>query len=128
MSTSAASDFNGNTNFLHVGGSSVPSLLPERFIFNSTSKKWRRCPCGFLLGSPKDDGKPCTCTAPQIRRYLYRLTGPVLDKIDITIEVHPADAQARLQALPSEDSKTAQARVVATRERQYERGPKLNAN
>ena len=69
----------------------------------------------------------CTCTAPQIRRYLSSVSGPLLDRIDICIEVHPLGTRARELALPGEDSKTVQKRVVATRARQARRGPKPNA-
>ncbi|RYZ83791.1 MAG: hypothetical protein EOP04_19270 [Proteobacteria bacterium] len=41
----------------------------------------------MLLGSPKEEGKSCTCTAPQIRWYLSRIRGPLLDRIDLHIEV-----------------------------------------
>jgi magnesium chelatase family protein len=69
----------------------------------------------------------CTCTAPEIRRYLSKISGPLLDRIDICIEVHGLPARARELALPGEDSRTVRARVVATRARQARRGPKLNA-
>jgi magnesium chelatase family protein len=69
----------------------------------------------------------CTCTAPEIRRYLSKLSGPLLDRVDITIEVHPMGQRAMELALPGEDSKTVQKRVMATRARQAQRGPKLNA-
>ena len=41
------------------------------------------CPCGRLVGR----GRGCTCTSVQIRRYLQRLSGPLLDRIDITLQV-----------------------------------------
>ncbi len=69
----------------------------------------------------------CTCTAPEIRRYLSKISGPLLDRIDICIEVHPLPVRDRERALPGEDSQTVRARVVATRARQARRGPKLNA-
>jgi magnesium chelatase family protein len=69
----------------------------------------------------------CTCTAPQIRRYLSSVSGPLLDRIDIHIEVHPFGAKARELALLGEDSKTVRKRVLATRARQARRGPKLSA-
>ena len=41
------------------------------------------CPCGRLVGR----GRGCTCSSQQIRRYLHRLSGPLLDRIDITLTV-----------------------------------------
>lgn len=46
------------------------------------------CPCGFL-GS-QDDRRPCTCTPLQIQKYRSRLSGPLLDRIDMQVEVAPA--------------------------------------
>lgn len=47
------------------------------------------CPCGFL-GDPR---KTCHCSAPQINRYLEKLSGPLLDRIDLQINVQPLDYQ-----------------------------------
>jgi magnesium chelatase family protein len=41
------------------------------------------CPCGYLT----DPRKPCKCTPPQIERYLSRISGPLVDRIDIHVEV-----------------------------------------
>ncbi|RYZ85989.1 MAG: ATP-binding protein [Proteobacteria bacterium] len=79
------------------------------------------CPCGFLLGSPKDGGKPCTCTAPQIRRYLSRISGPLLDRIDIHIEVPRLSSQELMGKATGETSATVRKRVVAARKIQTER-------
>ncbi|HCF05629.1 MAG TPA: magnesium chelatase, partial [Desulfomicrobiaceae bacterium] len=41
------------------------------------------CPCGYL-GDPRH---PCTCTPTQVQRYRSRLSGPLLDRIDLHVEV-----------------------------------------
>ena len=41
------------------------------------------CPCGFYT----DPSKECTCAPPQIQRYMAKISGPLLDRIDIHIEV-----------------------------------------
>lgn len=73
------------------------------------------CPCGHAWGR----GDRCTCTPLQRRRYLARLSGPVLDRIDMRVEVGPVDLR-RLDAA-SEPSAAIAGRVRAARERQRRR-------
>jgi magnesium chelatase family protein len=79
------------------------------------------CPCGFLLGSPQDESKACTCTAPQIRRYLSRISGPLLDRIDIHIEVPRLSSEELMGKRAGEPSATVRKRVVAARAKQTQR-------
>ena len=73
------------------------------------------CPCGQLLGSPTDSPsvKPCTCSAPQIRRYLARISGPLLDRIDIHIEVPRLSPEELMNKRGGESSATVRRRVCA---------------
>ncbi len=83
------------------------------------------CPCGYL-GDPS--GR-CRCTADQIARYRARISGPLLDRIDLQIEVQrldPADLTAPA-ARPAETSAQVRERVMAARDRQLARAGKLNA-
>lgn len=81
------------------------------------------CPCGFL-GHPS--GK-CRCTPEQVARYRGRISGPLLDRIDLHIEV-PALPESELTAAAGgEDSATVRQRVAAARERQLARQGKPNA-
>ena len=81
------------------------------------------CPCGFL-GHPS--GK-CRCTPEQVARYRGRLSGPLLDRIDLHIEV-PALPESELTAAAAgEDSAIVRQRVAAARERQLARQGKPNA-
>jgi magnesium chelatase family protein len=81
------------------------------------------CPCGFL-GHPS--GK-CRCTPEQVARYRGRISGPLLDRIDLHIEV-PALPEAELTAAAGgEDSASIRQRVTAARERQLLRQGKPNA-
>ena len=76
------------------------------------------CPCGFL-GDPK---KQCTCSDYQIKRYRSRLSGPLLDRIDLQIEVPRLSEDELLNIKEDgEDSKTIRKRVVAARKIQLER-------
>jgi len=78
------------------------------------------CPCGYFT----DPRKPCKCSAPQIDRYLARISGPLLERIDIHIEV-PAVPIAALRALqPGTDSETMRQQVARALEVQRARfGP-----
>lgn len=75
------------------------------------------CPCGHY-GDPQ---KACRCTPMQMQRYRNRISGPLLDRIDIHVEV-PAMEYRQLASLEKgESSEAIRARVVASRERQRER-------
>lgn len=83
------------------------------------------CPCGYL-GDPS--GR-CRCTADQVQRYRARLSGPLLDRLDMHVEVPRVSAdvlQAR-EAQTVESSSVVAQRVVAARERQWQRQGKCNA-
>jgi magnesium chelatase family protein len=75
------------------------------------------CPCGYF-GDPT---RECHCTPPMIQRYVSEISGPLLDRIDIHIEVSAVKyKELRMPAL-AEDSEAVRARVVAARNRQLER-------
>jgi magnesium chelatase family protein len=80
------------------------------------------CSCGWL-GHPK---RGCKCTPTELQQYAARLSGPVLDRIDIQIEVPALTSEELLRAAPGEASATVRERVLAARARQNQRGS-LNA-
>lgn len=81
------------------------------------------CPCGWL-GDPRH---ACRCTPDQIARYQQRLSGPLLDRIDMRVEM-PALSEDELLAQPAgEASATVLARVEAARARALSRQGKPNA-
>ena len=81
------------------------------------------CPCGHL-GDPV---KTCRCTAEQVRRYRTRVSGPLLDRIDLCVEVgRPGEEILADRADGGESSAAVGARVAAARRRQLARGG-LNA-
>jgi magnesium chelatase family protein len=84
------------------------------------------CPCGHYT----DSLKPCTCTPHQIRKYLARISGPLLDRIDIHVEVPRLSPDELEQFAPSEPSETMRDRVRLARERQAERfaGTEMQCN
>ena len=81
------------------------------------------CPCGWL-GHPS--GK-CRCSPDQVARYRGRLSGPLLDRIDLMVEVPALPEDELIAASPGEPSAAVRARVVVARERQLERQGKPNA-
>jgi len=81
------------------------------------------CPCGYA----GDTSGRCRCTPDAIARYRARLSGPLLDRIDLKLEM-PRVPQAELRdAVPGESSATVRARVIAARERQLARAGKPNS-
>ncbi len=75
------------------------------------------CPCGFK-GHPK---KECTCSDISAKRYLAKVSGPLLDRMDIHIEVPPVDFESLSSKTPSESSADIKKRVNAARKIQLER-------
>lgn len=75
------------------------------------------CPCGYY-GSRT---RPCRCTEHDIRRYLDRISGPMLDRIDLQIEVDAVPVSEIQQSQPSESSSSVRERVQKAREKQRER-------
>ncbi len=84
------------------------------------------CPCGFY-GDPI---KECSCSASAIARYQKRISGPLLDRIDIHVEVPRVDYEKLADKRNVENSETVRKRVQAARDRQLQRfkGTKLTCN
>ena len=84
------------------------------------------CPCGYL-GAFAATGRSCRCTPDVVARYQARLSGPLLDRIDLQVEV-PAVPPGELLAQPDgEASSVVAERVAAARERQRQRQGRANA-
>ena len=83
------------------------------------------CPCGYLT----DPNRDCSCTPTQIQRYRARISGPILDRIDLHIEVPslPKKALFTHEATSIETSASMQKRVLMAREKQLKRHSKINA-
>ena len=94
--------------------------FPARFQFVAAMNP---CPCGYL-GHPS---RPCRCTPDQVLRYQSRLSGPLLDRIDLQVEVPAQDQQEMLDGPPGESSAEVRQRVLAARALQQARQGKPNA-
>ena len=75
------------------------------------------CPCGYF-GDPTHH---CVCTPGQIQKYMNRISGPLLDRMDIHIEVPVVPFEQLSQMQPGESSAVIRNRVIAARKRQEER-------
>ena len=83
------------------------------------------CKCGYF----GDKSNKCHCTLEQVENYQNKISGPLLDRIDIKITVQPVDKQALLHAdTTAENSATIKKRVVTAYHRQIERQGKQNAH
>src|SRR6266496_1113802 len=94
------------------------TLFPYTTLFRSAAAM-NPCPCGFW----NDPTRECRCTPLQIQRYVGRISGPLLDRIDIHVDV-PAVRFRDLTgatAPDSEDSAAIRRRVIRARARQGER-------
>ena len=75
------------------------------------------CPCGFHNHPDKD----CVCTPDQVQRYLNRISGPLLDRIDLHVEVTPIGFDEMSSIRKNESSSEIRKRVIRAREIQTER-------
>jgi len=72
------------------------------------------CPCGYL-GHPK---RACRCSTKSIDAYRSRLSGPIIDRLDVHLSVPPVDPRALTSKASAESSRSVRARVAQARERQ----------
>jgi magnesium chelatase family protein len=97
-----------------IARAAVSVTFPSRFMLAAAMNP---CPCGYF-GDPT---RQCHCTPPMIQRYVSKISGPLLDRVDIQIEV-PAVKYKELRApAPSEDSASIRGRVMEARAKQAER-------
>ena len=75
------------------------------------------CPCGFFNHPEKE----CTCPPGAVQKYLNKISGPLLDRIDLHVEVTPVAFSELSSTKSSERSSVIRERVIAARERQAER-------
>ncbi len=100
-----------------ISRAALQAEFPARFQLVAAMNP---CPCGYA----GDESGRCRCSPDQIERYRARVSGPLLDRIDLHVEV-PRQAFGKLP--PGEDSATVRARVDAARGRQQRRAG-LNAS
>lgn len=108
------------TGHVDVARASRRARFPARFQLVAAMNP---CPCGHR-GDPR---RACRCTPDQVARYHARLSGPLLDRIDVMLEVPALTADELHSATPGEASAAVRRRVLAARECQQARQQCANA-
>ena len=93
--------------------------FPSSFLLVAASNP---CPCGWLQSGVRE----CTCSRSAVSRYGARMSGPLLDRIDLQVYVGPLDLTTLRDKNPSECSAAVRERVVAARDRQRKRLERWN--
>ncbi|WP_353131995.1 YifB family Mg chelatase-like AAA ATPase [Limnohabitans sp.] len=89
-----------------ISRAATQAKFPARFQLIAAMNP---CPCGYL-GSTL---KACRCTPDQVARYQGKLSGPLLDRIDLQVEVPTLPTEVLMQSAPSESTATVRARCLA---------------
>jgi magnesium chelatase family protein len=97
-----------------IARASTTLTYPARFTLVSAMNP---CPCGYF-GDPDHE---CSCTPPQIQRYMAKISGPLLDRIDLHIEVPAVPFKALSDSSSGDTSEMIRHRVNETRQRQLKR-------
>lgn len=103
------------SGYVTIGRAKQVYTYPARFLLISSMNP---CPCGYYL-SP--DQRECTCTPLQVMRYRSRISGPLLDRIDLHLEVPRVPVELLGERRQEEPSKVICKRVEQARELQTER-------
>jgi magnesium chelatase family protein len=97
-----------------ISRSSITATYPARFMLVAAMNP---CPCGYF----GDRRRPCRCTPQQIRQYQGRISGPLLDRIDIHIEVPSVPYRDLAESRPGESSAVIKERIERARRIQTQR-------
>ncbi len=106
-----------------ISRAAMSLTFPSRFMLAAAMNP---CPCGFF----NDPSRECTCTPPMIQRYVSKISGPLLDRIDIHIDMPAVKYSDLRQNSDGETSAAIRERVIRARDRQLERfqGEKIYSN
>ena len=97
-----------------IARASMSLNFPARFMLAAAMNP---CPCGYF----NDKSRECMCTPPMIQRYVAKISGPLLDRIDIHIEVPAVQYKELRGGAAAEGSAEIRGRVMTARSRQRER-------
>ncbi len=104
-----------------IARASMSLSFPARFMLAAAMNP---CPCGYF----NDKSRECLCTPPMIQRYVAKISGPLLDRIDIHIEVPAVQYKELRGGAAAEGSAQIRDRVMAARDRQRQRFSKTREN
>ena len=99
---------------INISRAKYSVTYPCSFMFVASMNP---CPCGYY-NHPQ---KACVCTPGQIHRYLHKISGPLLDRIDLQIEITPLSFEELSRTAPGENSATIRERVMRARQIQEQR-------
>jgi magnesium chelatase family protein len=108
------------TGYIHVTRSAGRERFPAAFQLVAAMNP---CPCGYS-GDPRH---ACRCPASRVASYQARVSGPLLDRIDLRVQMPRLSALELADATAGESSATVKDRVTPTRKRQHDRQGALNA-
>ncbi len=83
--------------YIRISRASASIKYPARFMLVAATNP---CPCGFY----SDPIQPCKCTETEIKRYFSRISGPMLDRIDISVFLQALQPEELLDKLPNSES------------------------
>ena len=106
-----------------ISRAAISLTFPAHFMLATAMNP---CPCGYF----NDPSRECYCTPLQIQRYVSKISGPLLDRIDIHIDMPAVKYRDLRDAPDAEGSEVIRERVIRTRRRQIERyqGEKIYSN
>ncbi|PYP88780.1 MAG: magnesium chelatase [Blastocatellia bacterium AA13] len=106
-----------------ISRAAMSLTFPSNFMLAAAMNP---CPCGFF----NDPTRECKCSPIQIQRYVSKISGPLLDRIDIHIDVPAVKFKELSSDVPAESSEEIRERVIRARRIQHERfhGEKIFAN
>ena len=105
--------------YISISRAKTSGIFPANFILVAAMNP---CPCGYQ----NTKIKPCTCTASDLAKYKRKLSGPILDRIDLSISVENVDCK-KLSEMPSgEKSSDIRKRIKKARAIQHERFQKMS--
>ena len=107
------------TGHITISRAAHRAEFPARFQFIGAMNP---CPCGWLGAAQRN----CRCTPDQVARYQGKLSGPLLDRIDLHVEVPALGAEELLHAPAGESTQAVRERCQAARERSLQRQGKSN--
>lgn len=99
-----------------VTRTALATKFPAKFTLLAAANP---CPCGYSMSNL--DGKTCSCSEQMISRYRKKLSGPILDRIDLQIHVRPIPVDELSKVKESESSDYIRARVAQARLTQHQR-------
>jgi len=99
---------------IHISRAQYSVIYPANFMLVASMNP---CPCGHF----NDPTQGCVCSPGHIRHYMNKLSGPLLDRIDVQLEISPVPVEKLSSLRPGETSETIQQRIIMARECQENR-------